>query len=117
MNDNNVTQEKIMKIAQEQERLYSGGLNYILKNKSEFLRKSRVYDSEIFALEKIIKFPEISTYFLADDLVNLLSYIVCILPWSILRYFTYPVIIRSSKVVQTYKCAKLNAKRYISSIG
>lgn len=55
MNDNNVTQEKIMKIADEQERLYSDALENILKNKNTFLNKSNVYNSEIYALEKIIK--------------------------------------------------------------
>ncbi len=55
MNDNNVTQEKIMKIALEQEALYSEALENILKHKNDFINKSRVYDSEIFALEKIIK--------------------------------------------------------------
>ena len=55
MNDNNVTQEKIMQIAIEQEVLYSRALDDILKNKNTFINKSRVYDSEIFALEKIIK--------------------------------------------------------------
>ncbi|WP_415397838.1 mechanosensitive ion channel family protein [Sulfurimonas sp. CS5] len=55
MNDNNVTHEKIMKIADEQERLYSEALENILKNKSVFINKANVYDSEIYALEKIIK--------------------------------------------------------------
>ncbi len=55
MNDYNATQEKIMHIAKEQEALYSKVLDDILKNKSDFINKSRVYDSEIFALEKIIK--------------------------------------------------------------
>ncbi|WP_373034711.1 mechanosensitive ion channel family protein [Sulfurimonas sp.] len=55
MNDDNVTQEKIMQIAKEQEAFYSIALDDILKNKNKFINKSRVYDSEIFALEKIIK--------------------------------------------------------------
>ncbi|EDZ62380.1 mechanosensitive ion channel family protein [Sulfurimonas gotlandica GD1] len=55
MNDDNVTQEKIMQIAAKQEALYSKALDDILKNKNKFIDKSRVYDSEIFALEKIIK--------------------------------------------------------------
>ncbi len=55
MNDNNVTQEIIMDIAKEQETFYSKALDDILKNKRDFINKSRVYDSEIFALEKIIK--------------------------------------------------------------
>lgn len=55
MNDDNITQEKIMKIADEQERLYSDALENILKNKKAFINKSNVYDSEIYALEKIIK--------------------------------------------------------------
>ncbi|WP_372998694.1 mechanosensitive ion channel family protein [Sulfurimonas sp.] len=55
MNDDNVTQEKIMQIATKQEALYSKALDDILKNKNRFIDKSRIYDSEIFALEKIIK--------------------------------------------------------------
>ena len=55
MGDANVTQEKIINIAEEQEALYSQALDDILKNKSDFISKSRIYDSEIFALEKIIK--------------------------------------------------------------
>lgn len=55
MDDLNVTQEKIMNIAKEQEVFYSKALDEILKNKSDFINKSRVYDSEIFALQKIIK--------------------------------------------------------------
>ena len=55
MADKNVTQDKIMSIAVKQESLYSQTLDEILKNKNDFINKSRVYDSEIFALEKIIK--------------------------------------------------------------
>ena len=55
MNDDNVTQEKIMQIALDQEVFYSKALDDILRNKKNFINKSRVYDSEIFALEKIIK--------------------------------------------------------------
>jgi len=55
MGDLNVTQSKIMSIAKEQEIFYSKALDEILKNKKDFINKSRVYDSEIFALQKIIK--------------------------------------------------------------
>lgn len=55
MNDDNVTQEKVMQIAKEQEVFYSIALHDILKNKNKFINKSKNYDSEIFALEKIIK--------------------------------------------------------------
>ncbi|MFT7004173.1 MAG: MscS family membrane protein [Sulfurimonas sp.] len=55
MDDNNVTQEKIMSIAIQQKALYSNALDDMLKNKNKFINKSKVYSSEIFALEKIIK--------------------------------------------------------------
>jgi len=54
MDDSNITREKIIDISKEQEQFYSNALDYILKNKSEFIDKYRVYDKEIFALEKII---------------------------------------------------------------
>ncbi len=55
MNDDNVTQEKIIKIAKKQEEFYSNAIEVILKNKSEFISKSSIYKPKIFALEKIIK--------------------------------------------------------------
>jgi len=55
MNDNNVTQEKIMEIARNQKAFYSNRIESILKNKNNFLNKSNEYSSRIFALEKIIK--------------------------------------------------------------
>nr|WP_321268086.1 mechanosensitive ion channel family protein [uncultured Sulfurimonas sp.] len=54
MNDNNVTQEKIMLIADEQKRLYSQKLDEFLKDKDHFINNYKNYDAEIFALEKII---------------------------------------------------------------
>ncbi|MFT5835320.1 MAG: MscS family membrane protein [Sulfurimonas sp.] len=76
MNDNNVTQEKIIQIATKQEALYSKSLDDILKNKARFINKSRVYDSEIFALEKIIKLNKRlgNTYATTRDEVLVKSY-------------------------------------------
>ena len=55
MDDVNTTQEKIMKIVHKQELMYSKALEDILKNKSKFINEYRNYDSDIFALDKIIK--------------------------------------------------------------
>jgi MscS family membrane protein len=55
MDDVNMTQEKIMKIVQKQERMYSKALDDVLRNKKKFINEHKGYDSEIFALNKIIK--------------------------------------------------------------
>lgn len=55
MNDSNATQEDIMLIAKEQKKLYSQKLDEFLKDKDNFINNHRVFDSEIYALEKIIK--------------------------------------------------------------
>jgi len=53
--DNNATQEKIMKIADKQEKLYAKALDDVLKNKTEYIKNYKRYDAEVFALQKIIK--------------------------------------------------------------
>ena len=55
INDENVTQEKIMNITKAQEKLYSDVLDKILANKKEYLHAKNSHASEIFALQKIIK--------------------------------------------------------------
>lgn len=54
MNESNTTHEKIMLIAEEQKNLYSQKLDELLSNKEEVINSYKNYNTQIFALEKII---------------------------------------------------------------
>jgi len=76
MNDDNATHEEIMQIATEQKMLYSEKLDEFLKNKNKFIDNYKKYDTEIFALEKIIKLNKRlgNTYAVVRDEVLVKSY-------------------------------------------
>ena len=55
LNDNNVTQEIIMDIIKEQEEDYSAQIEKIIINKEKYFSSKKLHNTEISALEKIIK--------------------------------------------------------------
>ncbi|PHS55723.1 MAG: mechanosensitive ion channel protein, partial [Sulfurimonas sp.] len=55
INDENSTQEIILKVTSQQKELYSKFLEKILANKKDYLHKKISHESEIFSLQKIIK--------------------------------------------------------------
>jgi len=55
MNENNITKEQIEEILSEQNDSYKEAISQIMSNKSNFVKYTKSYDNEIFALKKIIK--------------------------------------------------------------
>lgn len=76
MNEVNVTQEMVEKIAEEQHLLYNQSLEKILLNKKQLLNQFQKYDKNIFSLKKIIALNKRSgnEYAVIRDEVLLKSY-------------------------------------------
>jgi len=55
MNENNISQNEMLKIAEEQDRLYSQLLETIMIDKYQFINRPRLYENQLFTLNKIIK--------------------------------------------------------------
>ena len=55
MNENNISQKEMLKIAQEQDRLYSELLEKIMTDKYRFINRPRLYENQLFTLKKIIQ--------------------------------------------------------------
>lgn len=58
MQDDNITQETILKIAKKQELLYTQLSKDIMINKSKYLDHPLRYEKELFSLEKVIKYNQ-----------------------------------------------------------
>lgn len=54
MNSEDATQEKIVKLIKKQELMYSKAINELLEDKQRYLRSSKEYETEIFALKKVV---------------------------------------------------------------
>ncbi|MDD2789982.1 MAG: mechanosensitive ion channel [Sulfurimonas sp.] len=76
INDANISKNDLKSILHEQKLLYVEALEYIMSNKKEYLQEINLYDSEIFALEKIIKINKRydNTYAILRDEVQKKSY-------------------------------------------
>jgi len=55
MNENNISQKEMLKIAQKQDTLYSQLLETIMIDKYRFINRPRLYENQLFTLKKIIK--------------------------------------------------------------
>lgn len=55
MNEDNITQEAMLKIAKQQEQLYDQMIEKIMINKNIFLDRPIQFETELFTLQKIIK--------------------------------------------------------------
>ena len=55
MNENHISQKEMLKIAQEQDRLYSQLVETIMIDKYQFINRPKLYENKLFTLNKIIK--------------------------------------------------------------
>ncbi len=76
INENNVTKEKIKSIMTTQEIDYNKALDFLMKNKNNFIKNTDSYDKEIFSLEKIISINKRAgnTYAMLRDEIKVKSY-------------------------------------------
>ncbi|MEA3330488.1 MAG: mechanosensitive ion channel family protein [Campylobacterota bacterium] len=54
LNENNITQSRLSTIVDEQEASYVRALEHVMMNKDSFIKNIKLYENEIFRLEKII---------------------------------------------------------------
>jgi MscS family membrane protein len=78
MNGNNVTQEQIQDLLKEQNQMYEGALNLIMSEKKKYIENTNLFESEIFALNKIISINKRArnNYAVLRDQVQIKSYLV-----------------------------------------
>jgi len=78
MNDANLTQAQIKALVKEQDRLYRQALNHLMENKQAYIEHLSLFDSEIFALKKILSINKRAgnTYAVLRDEVQIKSYLV-----------------------------------------
>ncbi len=76
MNDNNATEKGIEKLIKKQEILYEQALDHLMSNKKHYINNIKLYNSEIFALKKIIAINKRAgnTYAVMRDEVQVKSY-------------------------------------------
>jgi len=78
MNDQNATKEIIQKLLKDQETLYDEALNDLMSNKVNYINNMELYESEIFALKKVISINKRAgnNYAVIRDEVVLKSYLL-----------------------------------------
>jgi len=76
MNENNVTQEIVTSLLEEQNKLYSAVVDKLMANKNKYLNHIKLYENEIFSLQKVIKINKRAgnNYAVIRDEVTLKSY-------------------------------------------
>lgn len=55
LNEKNISQDTITHILKEQKDSYSNALEHIMSNKQQYIDETKIYDTKIFSLEKMIK--------------------------------------------------------------
>ena len=78
MSESNVTQEKIELLLHQQNELYEHALNEVMSNKKKYKESLNLFESEIFALKKIISINKRAknAYAVIRDEVQIKSYLV-----------------------------------------
>jgi MscS family membrane protein len=76
MNENNITQGKIEDIVDMQESAYNKVLEALMKNKNSFIKEPRLYNKEIFSLQKVMSINKRAgnTYAVLRDEIKEKSY-------------------------------------------